>query len=39
MRSIIRLLATARELRPWYVGIVVTSVGVAATALLTPFII
>lgn len=39
MRSIIRLLATARELWPWYLGIVAASVGVAVTSLLTPFLI
>lgn len=39
MRSIVRLLATARELWPWYLGIVACSIGVAATALLTPFLV
>ena len=39
MRSIVRLLAVARELWPLYLGIVVTSVLVAVTGLATPFII
>ncbi len=39
MRSIVRLLAVARELWPLYLGIVVSSVLVAVTGLATPFII
>ncbi|GAB3708624.1 ABC transporter ATP-binding protein [Mariniluteicoccus flavus] len=39
MRPIVRLLAFARELWPYYVGIVVASVLTALTGLLTPFII
>ena len=39
MRTLIRVLTTARELWPWYAGIVVTSILVAVTALATPFVI
>ncbi|WP_282004875.1 ABC transporter ATP-binding protein [Propioniciclava sinopodophylli] len=39
MRTLLRVLSTARELWPWYAGIIATSVFVAATALATPFII
>ena len=39
MRTLLRVLTAARELWPWYAGIIVTSVFVAATALATPFII
>ena len=39
MRSMIRLLATARELWPWYLGIVVAALGVAGLSLVTPFLI
>ena len=39
MRSIIRILGSARELWPYYAGIVACSLGLAATGLLTPFII
>lgn len=39
VRSIVRLLGVARELWPLYLGIVVSSVLVASTTLLTPFII
>ena len=39
MRSIFRILAVARELWPYYVAIVASSLAVAATGLLTPFII
>lgn len=39
MRSIVRILGAARELWPFYTGIVVASVAVAATSLATPFII
>ena len=39
MRSIIRLLGSAKELWPYYAGIVACSLAVAATGLLTPFII
>lgn len=39
MRSIIRILGSARELWPYYAGIVACSLAVAVTGLLTPFII
>ena len=39
MRSIIRILGSAKELWPYYAGIVACSLAVAATGLLTPFII
>ena len=39
MRTLLRVLTAARELWPWYAGIIATSVFVAATALATPFII
>uniref|UniRef100_UPI0025BC0C42 ABC transporter transmembrane domain-containing protein n=1 Tax=Dietzia sp. UBA5065 TaxID=1946422 RepID=UPI0025BC0C42 len=39
MRSIVRLLAVAKELWPLYLGIVISSVLVAVTGLATPFII
>lgn len=39
MRSIIRILGSARQLWPYYAGIVACSLAVAATTLLTPFII
>lgn len=39
MRSIIRILLVARELWPYYAGIVASSLAVAVTGLLTPFII
>lgn len=39
MRSLLRILGAARELWPYYVGIVLTSLGVAVTGLVTPFII
>lgn len=39
MRTIARVLSAARELWPWYAGIIATSVLVAVTALATPFII
>ena len=39
MRTLLRVLSTARELWPWYAGIIATSVFVAATALAPPFII
>jgi ATP-binding cassette subfamily B protein len=39
VRSIIRILGSARELWPYYAGIVACSLAVAATSLLTPFII
>ncbi|MHA7861886.1 ABC transporter ATP-binding protein [Tessaracoccus sp. Y36] len=39
MRSIIRIMATARELWPLYVSIVLGAILVSATALLTPFVI
>jgi ATP-binding cassette subfamily B protein len=39
MRSIVRILGVARELWPYYVAIVVSSLAVAATGLLTPFIL
>lgn len=38
MESILRALREARELTPRYIGIVVTSVLIAATALLTPYL-
>jgi hypothetical protein len=38
VRSIIRILGSARELWPYYAGIVACSLAVAATGLLTPFI-
>jgi len=39
VRSIIRILGSARELWPYYAGIIACSLAVAATGLLTPFII
>ena len=39
MRSILRILGSARELWPSYAGIVVCSLAVAATGLATPFIL
>jgi len=39
VRSIIRILGSARELWPYYAAIVACSLAVAATSLLTPFII
>jgi len=39
VRSIIRILGSARELWPYYAGIVACSLAVAVTGLLTPFII
>ena len=39
MRSLLRILGVARDLWPYYVGIVVASVGVAVTGLLTPFVV
>lgn len=39
VRSIVRLLAVAKELWPLYLGIVISSVLVAMTGLATPFII
>ncbi|WP_407343666.1 ABC transporter ATP-binding protein [Pengzhenrongella phosphoraccumulans] len=39
MRSIIRILGSARDLWPYYAGIIACSLAVAATSLLTPFII
>jgi ATP-binding cassette subfamily B protein len=39
VRSIIRILGSAKELWPYYAGIVACSLAVAATGLLTPFII
>ena len=39
MRSLIRILRTAKDLWPYYVAIVVTSLAIAGTNLLTPFII
>ncbi|MEZ5087984.1 MAG: ABC transporter ATP-binding protein [Tessaracoccus sp.] len=39
MRSIIRIMGTARELWPLYTGIVVGAVLTSATTLLTPFVI
>ncbi len=39
MRSIIRILGAAKELWPYYGAIVAASLAVAATGLLTPFII
>lgn len=39
MRILWRILTAARELMPWYVGITVASIAVAATSLATPFII
>lgn len=39
MRSIIRILGSARELWPYYAGIVACSLAMAATSLLIPFII
>ena len=39
MRSLIRILGSAKELWPYYAGIVACSLAVAATSLLTPFII
>ncbi|WP_024288956.1 ABC transporter ATP-binding protein [Cellulomonas sp. KRMCY2] len=39
MRSILRILGTARELWPYYAAIVAISLALAATGLLTPFII
>ncbi|HHU37889.1 MAG TPA: ABC transporter ATP-binding protein [Propionibacterium sp.] len=39
MRTLLRVLTAARELWPWYAGIIATSVLVAVTALATPFVI
>ncbi|SHJ75248.1 ATP-binding cassette, subfamily B [Tessaracoccus bendigoensis DSM 12906] len=39
MRSIIRILGTARQLWRFYLGIIVGAVAIAATALLIPFVI
>ena len=39
MRSIIRILGSARDLWPYYAGIIACSLAVAVTGLLTPFII
>jgi ATP-binding cassette, subfamily B, bacterial len=39
VRSIIRILGSARDLWPYYAGIIACSLAVAATSLLTPFII
>lgn len=39
MRSILRIMATAKELWPLYLGIVVGALMVSATALMTPFVI
>ena len=39
MREVFRLLASARELRPYYAGIVLASVLTAVTALAVPFLI
>lgn len=39
MRDVFRLLGSARELRPYYLGIVLASILTAATALAVPFVI
>ena len=39
MRSIIKIMATARQLWPLYVGIVVGAIAIAVTSLMTPFVI
>lgn len=39
MGALVRVLRTAGELWPWYLGIILTSIGVALTSLATPFII
>ena len=39
MRDLLRLLRSAKELRPYYVGIVVASVATALTTLAIPFVI
>lgn len=39
MRSIVRILVTARELWHLYIGIIIGAVAIAATALLMPFVI
>ena len=39
MRDLLRLLNSARELRPYYAGIVLASVLTAATALAVPFVV
>ncbi len=39
MRSLVRILSTTRELWPYYVGIVASSLLMSVTALVTPFII
>ncbi|HJE51097.1 MAG TPA: ABC transporter ATP-binding protein/permease [Tessaracoccus flavescens] len=38
MRSIVRIMVTARELWPLYLGIIIGAIAIAATALLTPFV-
>ncbi|MEA5154567.1 ABC transporter ATP-binding protein [Raineyella sp.] len=39
MRSLVRILSTTRELWPYYLGIVASSLLMSVTALVTPFII
>ncbi|PFG33202.1 ABC transporter ATP-binding protein [Sanguibacter antarcticus] len=39
MRTLLRVLGAARELWPYYAGIVLASVGVAVTGLVTPFVV
>lgn len=39
MRSLLRLLTSTRELTPYYLGIVLSSVAITLTALLVPFIV
>ncbi|WOP18320.1 ABC transporter ATP-binding protein [Raineyella sp. LH-20] len=39
MRSLVRILSTTKDLWPYYLGIVVTSLLMSLTALVTPFVI
>ncbi|SDB84477.1 ATP-binding cassette, subfamily B [Raineyella antarctica] len=39
MRSLVRILSTTRQLWPYYLGIIVSSVLMTATSLVTPFVI
>lgn len=39
MRSIVRILTTARQLLPFYIGIILGAIAIAATTLMTPFVI
>ncbi|AQP45804.1 ABC transporter ATP-binding protein [Tessaracoccus flavus] len=39
MRSIIKIMATAKQLWPLYLGIVIGAIAIAVTSLMTPFVI